>query len=115
MPKKAYYRARAHVNPLSHNNAFVYPATPNDVDWAAFFPPNSEANNDEKGVAVEESTAITKASASTHPTIVDVGCGFGGLTVALAQLYPNERSLGMEIRAKVSIHANLTMLPACVS
>jgi len=114
MPKKAYYRARAHVNPLSHNNAFVYPATPNDVDWSAFFPPNGEANDDEKGSAVE-STALTQASASTHPTIVDVGCGFGGLTVALAQLYPNERSLGMEIRAKVSVRVSLTMLRACLS
>ena len=32
---------------------------------------------------------------------VDVGMGFGGLTVALAELYPKKLVLGMEIRAKV--------------
>lgn len=36
------------------------------------------------------------------PTVVDVGCGFGGLTVALAEAYPEERVLGLEIRAKVT-------------
>jgi hypothetical protein len=35
------------------------------------------------------------------PTMIDVGCGFGGLTVALSTLFPDERALGMEIRAKV--------------
>lgn len=32
---------------------------------------------------------------------VDVGCGFGGLTIALATLYPDRLVLGLEIRAKV--------------
>jgi tRNA (guanine-N7-)-methyltransferase len=32
---------------------------------------------------------------------VDVGCGFGGLTVALSELYPNKIVLGLEIRSKV--------------
>lgn len=43
-----------------------------------------------------------------HPTfmvgqvsIVDVGCGFGGLTVALSPLFPDKGVLGMEIRVKV--------------
>ena len=78
---QAFYRARAHVNPLSHNNAYTYPASPGDMDWTPIYP--------------------NMPSGSTAPTIVDVGCGFGGLTVALAKLYPGEVSLGMEIRAKV--------------
>lgn len=34
-------------------------------------------------------------------SIVDVGCGFGGLTVALSPLFPDKGVLGMEIRVKV--------------
>jgi hypothetical protein len=121
MPKKAYYRARAHVNPLSHNNAFAYPATPGDVDWAVFFPPSGAAAASaaaaaggregggaapEAGVAAAVSEAAAAANAvACRPTIVDVGCGFGGLTVALALLFPQERSLGMEIRAKVGLQS----------
>jgi len=89
MPKKAFYRARAHVNPLSHNNAFAYPAHPAVMDWASLYP----------GLATRSSGGGGESCPA--PTIVDVGCGFGGLTVALAKLYPDEVSLGMEIRAKV--------------
>ena len=32
----------------------------------------------------------------------DVGCGFGGLTVGLAQAYPQQLVLGMELRDKVT-------------
>ena len=32
---------------------------------------------------------------------LDVGMGFGGLTVALAEIFPEKLVLGMEIRAKV--------------
>ena len=32
---------------------------------------------------------------------VDVGCGFGGLLVKLAPLYPDTLMLGMELRDKV--------------
>ena len=34
-------------------------------------------------------------------TMVDVGCGFGGLTMALARAFPEHGVLGMEIRIKV--------------
>jgi tRNA (guanine-N7-)-methyltransferase len=43
----------------------------------------------------------------TCPTILDIGCGFGGLTVALAKLFPDEAVLGMEIRAKVTEYVRL--------
>ena len=36
---------------------------------------------------------------------MDVGCGFGGLTVALSPLFPDKGVLGMEIRVKVSFVA----------
>jgi tRNA (guanine-N7-)-methyltransferase len=33
---------------------------------------------------------------------VDVGCGFGGLLIRLAPLYPDKLMLGFELRDKVS-------------
>lgn len=38
MPQKKYYRSRAHCNPLSHNNGFQYPLSPEDMDWSSYFP-----------------------------------------------------------------------------
>ena len=36
------------------------------------------------------------------PTIVDIGCGYGGLMFELAKEFPNDLVLGMEIRDKVT-------------
>lgn len=39
-----------------------------------------------------------------HPRVefADIGCGFGGLTIALATLFPSKCTLAMEIRPKVT-------------
>ena len=63
MPRKCFYRSRAHCNPLSHNDAFDYPVAPPDFDWSVIYPKLNRA-----------------------PDFVDVGCGFGGLTCPLAVL-----------------------------
>lgn len=36
------------------------------------------------------------------PTIVDIGCGYGGLMFELSPAFPNDLILGMEIRDKVT-------------
>ncbi len=36
------------------------------------------------------------------PTILDIGCGYGGLMFPLAQEFPDQLILGMEIRDKVA-------------
>eukprot|EP00605_Chrysophyceae_sp_TOSAG23-4_P001250 GSChrysophyteH1.ASY1.ANO1.1361.1 assembled CDS len=79
MPKKRFFRTRAHCNPLSHNDGFSYPRNPRDYDWSYHYP--------------------TAGSNPVH--FLDIGMGFGGLTIALAKLFPNKNVLGMEIRAKV--------------
>ena len=54
---------------------------PDDVDWKEYYPNYSP----------------------DHPVeICDLGCGYGGLLMTLAEKYPNKLSLGMEIREKVS-------------
>jgi tRNA (guanine-N7-)-methyltransferase len=85
-PQKRFYRQRAHCNPLAHNDSYVYPISPDHMQW-------EDCNN-------------------KQPTVLDVGCGFGGLTLALAALLPNETVLGMEIRAKVAEYVRLRIVAA---
>ncbi|RMB88186.1 hypothetical protein DUI87_35437 [Hirundo rustica rustica] len=87
-PQKRFYRQRAHSNPLA-DHTLRYPARPQDMDWASlfptFFPPD--------------------APPGTPPARVefaDVGCGYGGLLVALAERFPQTLSLGLELRGKVA-------------
>lgn len=77
-PQKRHYRQRAHSNPLS-DHSFDVPLRPDAAFWRKHFPDSSRA--------VE---------------YVDVGCGYGGLLVALADLAPDTLILGLEIRVKVT-------------
>lgn len=88
MPQKKFYRQRAHCNPLSHNDAFIYPQRPDLMDWSTYYPEQFQK----------------------CPTVLDIGCGFGGLTLALASLLPEETILGMEIRAKVTEYVRLRIV-----
>ncbi|KAJ1459466.1 putative methyltransferase-domain-containing protein [Pelagophyceae sp. CCMP2097] len=78
-PCKKFFRSRAHCNPLSHNDAFDYPKSPAAVNWAEYYPLKP-------GMAVQN---------------LDVGCGYGGLSMALAALAKDELTLALEIRPKV--------------
>jgi tRNA (guanine-N7-)-methyltransferase len=80
-PRKRFYRSRAHCNPLSHNDSFNYPLNPQCYDWSPHYPNILEENR------------IVR--------ILDMGMGFGGLSVAMAELFPDKLVLGMEIRARV--------------
>nr|CAG4644236.1 EOG090X0BSB [Lepidurus arcticus] len=80
LPQKRYYRQRAHSNPIA-DHCFEYPVSPSAMDWKALYP--SFQNDD----AVE---------------FLDIGCGYGGLLVSLAPMFPSVLMLGLEIRVKVS-------------
>lgn len=98
-PQKKFYRQRAHCNPLSHNDAFVYPVRPDLMDWTVDHYPLLAATNKDNSCAA--------------PTVLDIGCGFGGLTMALGDILPVEaRILGMEIRAKVTEYVRLRIVAA---
>ncbi|TCD68867.1 tRNA (guanine-N(7)-)-methyltransferase (tRNA(m7G46)-methyltransferase) [Steccherinum ochraceum] len=81
LPQKRHYRQRAHANPFS-DHALVYPASPETMDWDSHYP--------------------AFAGSAKTPEFADVGCGFGGLLIALAPMFPDKLLLGMEIRVQVS-------------
>jgi tRNA (guanine-N7-)-methyltransferase len=99
MPQKKFYRSRAHCNPLSHNDTFEYPTQGADkMNWTApqFYPnhPLLSSSDDQDSPLV-------------LPNVLDIGCGFGGLTIALSALLPDATILGLEIRAKVTEYVRL--------
>ncbi|MCL4144264.1 UNVERIFIED_CONTAM: hypothetical protein GTU68_051774 [Idotea baltica] len=85
-PQKKYYRQRAHSNPMA-DHSFEYPVTPIDFNWSEVFPKHFTSEVQEKAKKVE---------------FADIGCGYGGLLVALSPIFPETLMLGMEIRVKVS-------------
>ena len=91
LPQKRYYRQRAHVNPIADHN-FEYPLSPDETDWSQSYNFNKEID-------------------SNRIRHLDVGCGFGGLLISLAQeIAPGELALGMEIRTKVSEYVQKRIL-----
>lgn len=86
LPRKRFYRARAHSNPLSDSH-FPVPTSPNQFDctvhYPKFFPP-------------DESGDLKKIE------FADIGCGFGGLLISLSTLFPHKLMIGMELRDKVT-------------
>ncbi|XP_068643040.1 tRNA (guanine-N(7)-)-methyltransferase-like [Aristolochia californica] len=97
LPRKRFYRARAHSNPLSDSH-FPVPVCPSQFEYSIHYPhffPSEETNNADAGIST---------AAKTLPKIrfADIGCGFGGLLVSLSTLFPDTVMIGMEIRDKVS-------------
>lgn len=87
LPRKRFYRARAHSNPLSDSH-FPVPICPAEVDYSLHYPqifPSSD-----------------KVDGSKKIEFADVGCGFGGLLISLSTLFPETLMIGMEIRDKVT-------------
>eukprot|EP00798_Chlamydomonas_sp_ICE-L_P007848 gene7848-1054_t len=90
-PRRRMYRARAHSNPLSDSIRLEIPKGPSEMDWSKHFPKHFE------GVAPD---------ATEKPLVrfADIGCGFGGLLIKLATIYPDTLMVGMELRDKVSLY-----------
>ncbi|KAI2014512.1 tRNA (guanine-N(7)-)-methyltransferase (tRNA(m7G46)-methyltransferase) [Ophidiomyces ophidiicola] len=93
MPKKRLYRQRAHANPFS-DHQLSYPISPDHMDWSVHFPayidPNPNSTN-----------AVGARKLLKDVEVADIGCGFGGLLVALAPVMPDTLMVGMEIRLQV--------------
>ncbi|KAH3902105.1 probable tRNA (guanine-N(7)-)-methyltransferase [Saccharomycodes ludwigii] len=87
LPKKKFYRQRAHSNPFS-DHQLEYPKSPNEMNWTKLYPGFVDPNDPTK--------LLSKV------TIADIGCGYGGLLVDLAPHFPHDLILGMEIRVQVT-------------
>ncbi|GLJ40284.1 hypothetical protein SUGI_0827720 [Cryptomeria japonica] len=119
-PRKRFYRARAHSNPLSDSH-FPVPLGPAQFDYADHFPayfskknhqdnespapnPNGEAKEAQKVSDFKDLTPANACSASTGEEMkirfADIGCGFGGLLVQLSPIFPSTLMIGMELRDK---------------
>lgn len=85
LPQKRYYRQRAHSNPMT-DHCLDFPVSPDKMIWSTLYPSyfNDQCN---KEYAVE---------------FADIGCGYGGLLIALSKMFPDKLALGMELRVKVS-------------
>jgi tRNA (guanine-N7-)-methyltransferase len=77
------------------------------MDWSTYFPAyvaNRDAittpQADESSLANLTSSSPRKLTKEVE--VVDIGCGFGGLLVALAPALPDTLLLGMEIRTSVA-------------
>ncbi|KAF1956415.1 putative methyltransferase [Byssothecium circinans] len=115
LPKKKFYRQRAHANPFS-DHALVYPKSPADMDWASLYPAyavkkrevKEKRSREEIDIEEESKTELNEEEQrdlkriSKDVEIADIGCGFGGLLFALAPKFPDTLMLGMEIRTSVT-------------
>lgn len=87
LPRKRFYRARAHSNPLSDSH-FPVPISPSQVDYSLHYPQVFPPSDSLVGCQKIE--------------FADIGCGFGGLLISLATLFPETLMIGMELRDKVT-------------
>ncbi|GMM29987.1 tRNA (guanine46-N7)-methyltransferase [Martiniozyma asiatica (nom. inval.)] len=101
LPKKRYYRQRAHSNPFS-DHKLDYPISPDAMDWSKLYQPLSNEEIEKINETYPDVVIPPQCDSSIPVTIADVGCGYGGLSVTLAEEYPNKKILGMEIRVQVT-------------
>ncbi|PSR78646.1 PXA domain-domain-containing protein [Coniella lustricola] len=110
LPRKKFFRQRAHANPFSDHN-LVYPSCPDMMDWSEMYPayvaPDQEQTAAETTTAAEENGQVVKAVKkpkvlTQNVEVADIGCGFGGLLMALGPLMPDTLCLGLEIRTSVT-------------
>ena len=93
-PRKRFFRQRAHANPLVSIEHLEVPVRP------------FRGRTDDAG-AFDVFRHYPSADASRRVTMVDVGCGYGGLLIRLAPQFKDELLLGMEIRDKVAEYVRL--------
>lgn len=86
LPRKRFYRARAHSNPLSDSH-FPVPISPSHFEYSLHYPQIFPSSNSIVSKKIE---------------FADIGCGFGGLLISISTLFPETLMIGMELRDKVT-------------
>lgn len=84
------------------------------MDWTTHYPAFFPAKTSSTVITSDTPSAASPTLLPTapYPTIADVGCGFGGLLVALSPLFPNDLLLGLELRSQVLsyVHSRVAAL-----
>lgn len=93
MPKKRFYRQRAHCNPLN-DTVIDTPACPGDVNWSEHYP--AFFNQTPGGDKQEE----------PRVSIADVGCGFGGMSITCAA---SSRTVCLEVHTCKQVASTSTL------
>lgn len=103
LPRKRFYRARAHSNPLSDSH-FPVPVSPSHVDYSLHYPHyfQPDQTKDNNGDTNGNTKMTSHKNQSKKIQFADIGCGFGGLLISLSTLFPDTLMIGMEIRDKVT-------------
>lgn len=87
---------------FEHMLSVYSPKSPADMDWATLYPTyavedrrqtKAKSHDGDEEEQSTKTTAITK-----NVEIADIGCGFGGLTFALAPKFPDTLILGASLR-----------------
>jgi len=109
MPRKTNHRMHAHINPFNPLN-FDHPINTRFVDWSVHYPlfygikdnnKNKIVVNTKKNPMPGSYVTLCDKQGPT-PSILDIGCGYGGLMFQLTKGFPNQLILGLEIRDKVA-------------
>ncbi|KAK4105209.1 hypothetical protein N658DRAFT_462215 [Parathielavia hyrcaniae] len=107
LPRKKFYRQRAHANPFS-DHQLIYPPHPDQMDWSSLYPDYVVDEPQEQPTPAPETPSdldlapLRPKRISQEVEVADIGCGFGGLLVALGPLMPGTLVLGLEIRVQVT-------------
>ncbi|KAH6843072.1 hypothetical protein B0I37DRAFT_315275 [Chaetomium sp. MPI-CAGE-AT-0009] len=109
LPRKKFYRQRAHANPFS-DHQLIYPPHPDQMDWSSLYPhyvvdePQDQPTPDPEAPSSEQHdlAPLRPKRISKEVEVADIGCGFGGLLIALAPTMPDSLILGLEIRVSVT-------------
>ncbi|MCJ1418542.1 tRNA (guanine-N(7)-)-methyltransferase (tRNA(m7G46)-methyltransferase) [Xylographa parallela] len=72
------------------------------MDWATYYPAYAEVKQTSHEQDLPASQTPPAQRMRKEVTVADIGCGFGGLLVALASKLPDELLLGLEIRTQVT-------------
>ncbi len=71
------------------------PVTPDDMDWSQHYPAFFNQNSESKESLVGDGISNELDGRNNRAVeIADIGCGFGGLLMALAPKFPNTLLLG---------------------